>query len=285
MDLNVLKEIEPWQWPEGLSRRLLTILRNPKAAAEERLLAAEFAGDFTLINDDLAAALLAILIDPGEPDELRAQAAISFGAALEQADTDQFDDPESVPITEKMFLKIKASLSQLYRESGLPKLLRRRVLEVSVRAQEEWHPAAIRSAWSDPDPEWKLTAIFCMGYVRGFDQQILEALGSADPQIHAHAVEAAGNWEVEAAWPHIAALAENLDADKDLRLTAIEALSNIGAEESVAILADLCEDADEDIAEAASDAMSMAEGRLGGEFDDEFDGGEDEDGDDEEAPF
>jgi hypothetical protein len=245
----------------------LAILRDPHADAADRLLAAGLAGDFTVINDALAAALLSILGSAAEPQELRARAAISLGPALEQADIDEFDDPDAGPIGPQTFRAVKQSLRQLFLDSGVPDLVRRSILEAAVRAPQDWHTGAIRSAWSNRDREWKRTAVFGMGHVRGFDQQILEALESSDPGIHYHAVRAAGTWEVEAAWPHVAALATS-DTNKPLRLAAIEALGTICPIDSVALLANLADSEDEDIAETASGAMSMAEGMLNDESDD-----------------
>src|ERR1035441_3452833 len=113
MDLKILQETPPWEWPRGIGQKFLSILRDPKAKASDRLLAADLAGDFTVINDPLAHALLAIVGDRGEPEELRAQAAISLGPALEQAYIDEFDDPESVPISEKTFHRSEEHTSEL----------------------------------------------------------------------------------------------------------------------------------------------------------------------------
>ena len=278
MNLKTLKDTPPWEWPKGAGKMFLAILRDPQADAADRLLAADLAGDFTVINDALADALLSIVGSAAEPEELRAQAAISLGPALEQADIDEFDDPDSVPISEKTFRKIKQSLRKVYLDSGVPKLVRRRILEASVRAPEEWHAGAIRTAYASDDQEWKLTAVFCMHYVRGFDKQILEALESADPDIHYQAVRAAGTWEVDAAWPHVAALLTSAGTSKDLLLAAIEAVATIRPREAGALLVDLADSDDEDIAEAADEAMSMAEGFSDDEFDDE-----DEDDEDDES--
>jgi hypothetical protein len=238
--------------------------------------------DFTVIIDALAAALLSVLGSAAEPEELRARAAISLGPALEQADIEEFDDPDAVPISRKTFRAIKQSLRQLFVDSGVPELVRRSILEAAVRAPQDWHTGAIRSAWSNHDREWKQTAVFCMNYVRGFDQQILEALENADPGIHYQAVRAAGTWEVEAAWPHVAALATS-DTNKPLRLAAIEALGTMRPLDSVEILANLADSEDEDIAETASEAMSMAEGMLtNGSDDNEFADDFVDDEDDEE---
>ena len=292
MDLKTLRDTAPWEWPKGTGKMFLAILRDPHADAADRLLAAGLAGDFTVINDALAAALLSILGSAAEPEELRARAAISLGPAIEQADIEEFDDPDAVPISQKMFRAIKQSLRKLFLDSGVPEFVRRSILEAAVRAPQDWHTGAIRSAWSNPDPEWKRTAVSCMGHVRGFDQQILEALENSDPGIHYQAVRAAGTWEVEAAWPHVAALATS-DTNKPLRLAAIEALGTLCPLDSVEVLANLADSEDEDVAETASEAMSMAEGMLDDEDDDEFaededdeddDFADDEDEDDEEEP-
>ena len=282
MDLKILQDTPPWDWPRGIGQKFLSILRDPKAKASDRLLAADLAGDFTVINDPLAHALLAIVGNAAEPEELRAAAAISLGPALEQADIDEFDDPESVPISEKTFHKIQQSLRKVYDDSGVPKFVRRRILEAAVRAPEDWHTDAIRSAYASPDPEWKLTAVFGMRHVRGFDEQIVEALESADPLIHYEAVCAAGVWEIDAAWPHVVALLAAPGIDKDLLIAAMHAVASIRPREAGVLLVDLADSPDEDIAEAASEAVAEAEGLSDDEFEDdeEFDD-DDEEGDDE----
>jgi hypothetical protein len=278
MDLKTLQETPPWEWPRGVEHKFLGILRDPKADADDRLLAADLAGDLCVMSDALADALLTIVGSAAEPETLRAKAAISLGPVLEQADTDEFDDPDDVPISEKTFRRIKQSLRKVYLDTGVPKLARRRILEAAVRAPEEWHAAAIRSAYGSDDPEWKLTAVFCMSYVGGFEEQIMEALESPDPAIHREAVRAAGEREVDAAWPHVAALVTSPETDKDLLIAAIEAVSTIRPREAGALLVDLVDSDDEDIAEVAEEAMSMAEGMSDEDFD-EFD---DEDDDNEE---
>jgi hypothetical protein len=43
-----------------------------------------------------------------------------------------------------------------------------------------------------------------MRFVRRFDGQIVEELDNRDTAIQLEAVLAAGNWGLEAAWPHVA---------------------------------------------------------------------------------
>jgi hypothetical protein len=277
MDLKILKEIPPWDWPEGTSKMFLDILRDNQADETDRLLAAELAGDFTVINDELADILLSILKNGNESEKLRGKAVISLGPVLEHADavTDWSEDPDDEPISEGTFRSIQVSLRTLYLDAEVPKEVRRRILEASVRATQDWHQGAIRAAYASDDEDWKLTAVFSMRWVRGFDQQILEALESDNEEIQYEAVCAAGNWEIDAAWSHAARLVRSEETDKALVLAAIDAVASIRPEEAGIVLADLSDSDDEDIAEAALEALAMAEGISDEAFD------EDEDEDDE----
>ena len=102
MDVKTLQDIAPWDWPEGTAERFLEILRDDRAAQPDRLVAAELAGDLTVINDELVDALLWILRGGAESEELRGQAAIALGPVLEHADTDGFEDPDDVSIAERI---------------------------------------------------------------------------------------------------------------------------------------------------------------------------------------
>ena len=129
MDLTTLKDTPPWEWPEGADKILLETLRDDRADESDRLLAAELAGDFTVINDQLADALLSILRNGDESERLRGNAAISLGPALEYADTDGFDDPEYVPISEQTFRTIQETLQKLYTDADITKEVRRPILD------------------------------------------------------------------------------------------------------------------------------------------------------------
>ncbi|MBU2547617.1 MAG: hypothetical protein KKB20_04315 [Proteobacteria bacterium] len=177
MDLKTLKEIPPWEWPEGIGDMFLDILDDDQADASDRLIAAELAGDDTVINDELADALLSILKNDDESDDLRGEAVISLGPALDHSDAYGFDDPDDALISENMFRKIQESIRKLYLDAAVPQNVRRRILEASIRAPRDWHQDAIRAAYYSDDEEWKLTAVFAMCWVRGFDDQILSNNG------------------------------------------------------------------------------------------------------------
>ena len=259
MDVQVLKEMPPWDWPDGTDEMLLDVLRDRRTAAPDRLLAAEMAGNLTVINDDLVGALLAVVGSRDEADELRSKAAISLGPILEDGDTSGFEDADDVPIAERTFRQIEASLRELYADTGIPKVVRRRILEASVRAPQDWHRDAIRTAYSNDDEPWRLTAVFCMRFVRGFDAQILDALESTNPDIQYEAVIAAGTWAVDAAWRHVATLVTSDKPEKALMLAAIDAVAGIRPREARAILSDLTDSDDEDIVEAVYEALAIAE--------------------------
>jgi hypothetical protein len=59
MDLKTLLDTPPWDWPTDAGRMFQKILIDQRADESDRLVAAELAGDFTVINDDLADTLFA----------------------------------------------------------------------------------------------------------------------------------------------------------------------------------------------------------------------------------
>jgi hypothetical protein len=259
MDLKTLLDTPPWDWPEGAGKMFCGILRGERADESDRLVAAELAGDLIVINDELVDALLSIVRRGDQPEQMRARAAISLGPVLEQVET-AFEIPDDAPITQRTFRRIKESLRELYLDGSVPKEVRRRILEASVRAPQDWHWEAIRAAYCSEDKAWRLTAVFSMRWVRGFDDRILDSLASADPEIQYEAVCAAGNWELDAAWSHVAALVTCKGTQKPLPLAAIAAAAGIRPHEAGNILLDLTDADDEDIVEAAKEAMVLAEG-------------------------
>jgi hypothetical protein len=271
MDIKVLEAIPPWEWPRDSGERFHEVLIDRRADASERLAAAGLAGDLVVINDELADSLLAIIRSPDETEEIRPRAAISLGPVLEQADTFGFDDdPDDVPIAQHTFRNIQDSFQKLYSDNSVPKEVRRRVLEASVRAPESWHREAIEAAYSSGDKDWMLTAVFALRWVRGFDAQILEALKSADSEIHYEAVEAAGNWGLAEALTHVAGLVRDKGTPKSLLLAAIGGIAQIRPGEGRRILEDLARSDDEEIAEAADEALSLARPALDEDDDDEL---------------
>jgi hypothetical protein len=126
-----------------------------------------------------------------------------------------------------------------------------------INPTESWlrHLPAIPSLSTT---NWKLTGVFCTRFVRGFDDAILESLTSKNEDIRYEAVCAAGNWEVDAAWPHISKIVTSKKTDKRLLLAAIEATAAIRPDETLSVLHDLLNSEDEDIVDAVHEAVAMA---------------------------
>lgn len=266
MDIETLNTIPQWEWPENTDSVLLGYLQDRNAAESERILAAELAGDPVAINDRLANVLLSITEDDAESAELRGTAAIALGPILELGDLEGFDEYSDVEVTEETFLGVQKKLHLLYQLGEMPERVQRQILEASVRALQDWHADAVRAAFYSSKEDWKLTAVFCMHYVPGFDNEILEALGSPNPDIHFHAVRAAGSRELDQAFAHVASIVRSAEKDKSLVLAAIDAVAEIRPKEAADVLAGLFESEDEDIVEAVHEALVMS-GEMGDEED------------------
>ena len=277
MDLTRLARTPRWEWPPNGGNTLLAVLDDGQADESDRLLAAELAGEVVVINDDLARALLSLVGDATASEPLRCRAALSLGPVLEQMDLDSDDDFLGIdeemldgrPISEHTFQRIQDTLRAWYLEDDIPPEVRRHILEASVRAPADWHRDAVRAAFSREDRDWRLTAVFAMHYVRGFGDEIVAALDDPDAEIRRAAVSAAGNWEVNAAWPHVSALLAAQDTDKALLLVAIEAGAYIRPQEAESLLLELSDSGDAEIAAAAAISAMMAAAAVENELDED----------------
>src|SRR5258708_21660743 len=187
-NLILLRDTPPWDWPEDAAELLLDALRNARLSEDDLLLATELSGDFTVIDDELADALLSLLHNANKPEAVRGAAAISLGPALEAAGLDDFefddfeDDDSSIPISEEMFDKIREALRPLATDPSVPTYVRRRVLEAAVRSQQEWQTGVIRAAYASDDPLWRPAGVFCNRQPKRFEKGNLWALEKAGAQ-------------------------------------------------------------------------------------------------------
>lgn len=262
MDLEALYDMPAWEWPEGTKEKLLALLQNRAAAAEERDMAAELLSDVSVMDDGVAEALLNIVEDSSEDPSLRGTAAVALGSALEYADVEGFEDPEEDPISEATFQRIQQKFYELYHDPRTPTEVRRSVLEGSVRAPQEWHREAVASAYASKDDNWKLTAVFAMRWIQGFDREILEALKSRDPDIFYQAVCAAGAWGIPEAAPVLEEILDSDEIDEDLLFATIEAVATVMPERAPDVLEPLKHSDDPDVVDAVDEALAMAKGIL-----------------------
>lgn len=271
MNIRVLADTPPWEWPRAAGAEILGVLRNGEASPADRLLAADMAGELVVMNDLLARELLSILSDSREEDGLRAAAAISLGPALEEADLHAEDDTEALAVSDSILQRARAALRTAYLDPAVPREVRRSALEASVRAPEPWHRAAVRAAYYDGDMDWRITALFCMRYIPGFESEILEGLQSDDAEILYQAVQAAKEQEMDAAWSHVQGLVLRASTGKPLApdqpeteipllMAAMEAVAVLRPSEARDAILSLTEVDDEEVSEVAREILDMLDG-------------------------
>lgn len=252
--LSSLLVLEPWAWPPEAAQQIVESLRDASREPEERLLAAELAGESVVAGELVAAALVEVAEEGALAAELRAQACLSLGPILEAYDWDA--DDGDAPISESTFEQIELALRGVHLDPSSPILVRRRALEAAVRAPLEWHADAVRAAWSSDTPEWRLTAVFAMRWLKGFEAEIEQALGTDDDSMLREALQAAASWGVGAAWRRAREIVGDDDAEPSLRLAAIEAVASLRPGEARAVLTPLLED--DELADVVSEALAMA---------------------------
>jgi hypothetical protein len=260
MDLRRLNATPSWRWPKDVGDMIFSVLADHNALFSERILAAKLASDYTVLSDAVAQALLDIAKDPKASISLRCQAVESIGSALEGFDIYSDDGFDEAPISEETFNFLQKFLRKLYLDGNVPEKLRRRIMEASVHAPQGWHQNAVRAAYFCRDPEWKLTSVFCMSYIKGFDDLIVESLDTKNQNMLYYAVRAAGNWAIDRAWPYMAALVRSKKTSKPILLATIDAVVYIRPPLTSKILRSLIFSKDQEIVEAANKALFLAAG-------------------------
>lgn len=257
--LEQLEVAPPWEWPEEAGDWLREALQDDDE--QTRLTAAQLASG--VVDDKLAEELLRVCREDPTA-EVASAAAIALGPALEECYV-EYDEgladampdlPETAPLNREAYQQVVETLEGIYHDADCPTKVRRRALEAAVRAPREWQVGAARAAHQSGDPDWRMTAVFCMGYLPGFEEMILEAMADGGHEgVRREALLAAGNQEIDAAGPEVLRIAGDHDAPVELRIAAIAALETIYPEGSQELLETLAEDKHEQVAEAASTTL------------------------------
>jgi len=226
------------------------------------------------MDDDVVAGLLLIVANH-EDEEVRADAIIALGPIVEMAGMEyddevdfDFDEELGPGITRETYLLLIDRLRAIYDDASLPKLVRRRAFEVLVRDPRGWQAVEVRKYFAADDAEWKLSAVFAMGHIAGFEKDLAALVRSAEGLMLVEAVRSAGAQGVTAAGKRIADVAMDERADLYLRLVAIAALSNVH-KNSTEILEELTLSGNEEIVEAAEAALEEVS------LDEDWDGDDD----------
>jgi hypothetical protein len=240
-----------------------------------------------VMDDEIALAFLGVARGEGT-EAIRADSLVGLGpvideAGLDYADGIEFDfGPElGPPVSREVFKSIVDDIRRLYEDEAQPKVIRRRALEVLVRSPEPWLREEIRKHYASDDADWKLTSVFAMGFITGFDEEIAETVKTADESLLFEALNAAGSMGVTSAARRVRELAQS-SRDMEIRVAAIEALPNVDPDGAAGILQQLIGSDEEEVArtaEAVLDELLMDEGLDDLDDDDDFD---DDDDDDEE---
>jgi hypothetical protein len=222
---------------------------------------AEALEELALRMDDQIAQVLLDLAHSDAADEVRIDAIVALGPVIEECGDEYYDDAEfdfgpelGPPVSRETFASIVQSLRTLYDDAAESTLIRRRAFEVLVRDAQTWQSKEIRKHFGSKDPDWRLTAVFAMGFVAGFEKMIAETVRTAEGQLLIEAVIAAGRMSVSAAASRIHKLATSRETDLDLRLDAIEALPHVDPDCSDT-LEELTRSPKRKIAEAAEYAL------------------------------
>lgn len=252
--------VKPLESFSDENREVVEILRV--GTDEDRLEVLEECGE---VDDELAAELLRFL-ESDAPDEGRAAAAIALGPTLEMMDT-ELDEQGRVenafgmaPLSQRVYDLVVETLRRVCLDQAEPVLVRRRAFEAAVRSPKDWQVDVIRSAWAGDDADWRLTAVFGMGYViqADFAAEIEAAFKSDSQELQGEAIRAAGLRELESLLPEVTAIAADRDAAPELRYAAVEALGHLGDEDTVELLHELAESDDEILAGIAEEALQWA---------------------------
>jgi HEAT repeat protein len=237
------------------------------------------------VDDELADELLRLLASD-VPERVRGAAAIALGPSLETCDNELDDDgrlevgPLSTsPLSQAGYDRVVRGLQRAYQDPALPALVRRRALEAAVRSPQEWQEGAVRAAWAGSDPAWRLTAVFCMGYLyrTDFAAEIAAAFRSPAEEMRREAMLAAGRRCLEELLPEVTLIARDPKAPEDLRYAAVEAIGELGGEEDVELLEELTKTANQELVDVAWEALEALQMKL--ELEDLDDEADDEDDD------
>jgi len=163
--------------------------------------------------------------------------------------------------------KIRAEYSVMVREALLETIrspfedveVRRRAIEAIAYSSEEGVREIIEAAYYDDDERMRISAVFAMGRSADpyWSDLVIGELESANPEMRYEAAMACGELELSAAIPLLADLVN--DGDREVQEAAIWALGQIGGDEARRILHACYRTGDEFLREAVEEALEHLE--------------------------
>ena len=242
--LNRLSDLEPADkalladtWPKVSLRRREALLEDmDEIHVADDLLCFEDVGRVALKDSEPGVRMRAIqilreyeLVDllptfvymsEHDPDaDVRAASASALATYIYMGEVEDIA-PKKLQLVEECLLKIISGPDTT--------LVRRRALEALGFSSRKEVGGLIEKAYASTDLDWLVSALFAMGRSANsrWKPNVMKMLTDEHPVVRAEAASAAGELEIKAAVPQLLNLLE--DADIDVRMASIWALSQIG---------------------------------------------------------
>jgi HEAT repeat protein len=182
---------------------------------------------------------------------VRAEAATSLGRYVLLGELDK--------IKAKYFALVQEALLETIRSSSEDLEVRRRAIESIAYSSEEAVRGIIEAAYYDEDERMRISAVFAMGRSADpyWSDLVIKELESAKPEMRYEAAVACGELKLLEAIPLLAELVN--DPDREVLEAAIWALGQIGGNESRRILYKCYREDDEFLCEAVDEALENLE--------------------------
>jgi hypothetical protein len=209
------------------NRFYVELLRSPDEEERDSALA-EIAGS---LDDELTGEIRRQIAAPGDIDwrlRLFEQLALELDSGLYSSPLEE-EDQDEAGLSRRAVAELQVFFCRFYLDERENPRLRRKALEVSALLPLPWHEDAVRECWSRPEPEWRLSAMLCMGHLFPIDftEEIEEGLASPDGALRTQAIVAADQRDLRQLGPQIMRIAADRGGELEERLCAIEALPNL----------------------------------------------------------
>ena len=194
---------------------------------------------------------LITLLQDDPSSSVRAGAAISLSRYVLLGELDKIKAQRFALVREALLETIHSPLEDLE--------VRRRAIESIAYSSEEGVLNIIETAYYDEDERMRISAVFAMGRSAdpNWSHLVISELESFSPEMRYEAAMACGELELSAATPLLADLAN--DPDREVQEAAICALGQIGGNEARRILYTCYEEGDQSLQEAVEEALEQLE--------------------------
>jgi len=195
------------------------------------------------------------ILETDPDEEVRAAAAAALGQFVYKGELDELPTNTLQDLEDRLFKVMTTDKDTQVRQRALESL--------SYSSRDEL-PPLIEKAFSSGDRDWMATALIAMGRSvdKRWQEDVLSMLESKVPVLRAEAARAAGELELAESVLILVDLTE--DADEDVRMAAIWSLSQIGGDKARRTLEGLLresrDDDETDFLETALDNLAFTDG-------------------------